>query len=79
MVHPEDTPRQRDIAFNISEIAKHHLRIASAIEAFWGHAECGEYLHSLILSGSDNSGNTRVGFKADVMAALLNLTVLNSG
>ena len=58
-------------------ITKHHERIAKAIDTFWGHRDCMEYLQKLIMSGGDGAGKTRVGFKAEVLTALINLTNLH--
>ena len=58
-------------------VAEHHIRIALAIEKFWGHHDCVEYIQQLILSGGDKEGRARVGFKTEVLSALINLVALH--
>ena len=58
-------------------IAEHHVRIALAIEKFWGHRDCVEYLQKLIMSGGHQDGQSRVGFKSEVVSALINLAALH--
>lgn len=70
-------PRQVRIDREMAVMQEHHPRIAKAIELFWGHKECAEYLQKLILSGGDGFGNARVGFKREVLTALINLTALD--
>jgi hypothetical protein len=36
-----------------------------------------EYLQKLILDGGDGFGHARIGFRSDVMAALINLISLH--
>lgn len=73
-----ERPLQARIDNEMAIIALHHARIAMAIEKFWGHRDCVEYLQTLVLSGGDNDGRTRVGFKAEVMSALINLMSLHT-
>lgn len=72
-----ERPLQARIDYEMAIIAEHHVRIALAIEKFWGHRDCVEYIQTLILSGGDNQGKHRVGFKADVLSALINLVALH--
>lgn len=72
-----ERPLQARIDAEMAVIAEHHIRIALAIEKFWGHRDCVEYLRTLILSGGDNSGKARVGFKSEVLSALINLAALH--
>lgn len=58
-------------------ITKHHERIAKSIQMFWGHKDCVEYIQQLILSGGDGFGQTRIGFKREVVAALMSLIELH--
>ena len=58
-------------------IRAHHERIAKAIEVFWGHRDCVESLQQLVLSGGDGVGKARIGFKREVVSALINLTTLH--
>ena len=72
-----ELPRQVGIDQAMAVIAKHHVRIAKAIEMFWGTRDCVEYIQKLVMSGGDGFGNARVGFKPEVVAALLSLTTLH--
>ena len=58
-------------------IARHHERIAKAITVFWGTRDCVEYIQKLVLSGGDGFGNARIGFKPEVVSALLSLISLH--
>lgn len=70
-------PMQVRIEREMAVIHEHHPRIGKAIALFWGHSECAEYLQKLILSGGDGFGNARVGFRREVLTALINLTGLD--
>ncbi len=72
-----EQPQQVQIDHNMEIIRTHHPRIASAIEMFWGHKDCVEYLQQLILSGGDGVGRARVGFKQEVVEALMHLITLH--
>ena len=72
-----ELPRQVGIDSAMAVVAKHHARIAHAIELFWGTRDCVEYIQKLVLSGGDGFGNARVGFKPEVVAALLSLSTLH--
>ena len=54
-----------------------HPRIVAAIEKFWGHRDCVEYLQKLILSGGHQDGQSRAGFKSEVLTALMNLAAMH--
>jgi hypothetical protein len=58
-------------------ISAHHERVAKAIEVFWGHRDCVAYLQQLMLNGGDGIGRARIGFKREVLSALINLTALH--
>ena len=73
----QELPRQVQIDHEMGIIRAHHARIASAIEMFWGHKDCVEYLQQLILSGGDGVGRARVGFKQEVITALMRLISLH--
>jgi hypothetical protein len=73
----EELPRQVRIDRSIAVIATHHERIANAIKLFWGHKECTDLLQKLILDGGDGFGKARVGFKLEVLSALINLSALH--
>lgn len=73
-----ERPLQARIDHEMSIIAEHHVRIALAIEKFWGHRDCVEYIRTLILNGGYSAGaGNRVGFKTDVISALINLVALH--
>ena len=72
-----ERPRQVRIDHEMAIISAHHERIFKAIKVFWGHKDCVEYLQNLILSGGDGFDKMRVGFKRDVLSALINLIALH--
>jgi hypothetical protein len=73
-----EMPRQYRVDKEMEVINQYHPRIAKAIQTFWGHQDCVEYLQTLVLKGYDSSGNSRVGFKPEVMSALINLASLHT-
>lgn len=73
----EEYPRLARIDHEMAIVRQHHERVAKAIEVFWGHKDCVEYLQQLILSGGDGVGKARIGFKREVLSALINLTTLH--
>jgi hypothetical protein len=72
-----EIPLQARIDREMTIIARYHDRIVKSIRVFWGHRDCEEYLHKLITSGGDGLGNTRVGFRNEVMSALINLLAIH--
>lgn len=72
-----ELPRQVGIENAMAIVAKHHERIAKAITVFWGTRDCVEYIEKLVLSGGDGFGNARVGFKPEVVSALMSLISLH--
>ena len=72
-----ELPLEARIDHEIAVIAEHHERIAKSIRIFWGHRDCVEYLEKLVLSGGDGAGKTRIGFRLEVIAALINLTTMH--
>ena len=72
-----ELPRQVGIDLAMEVIAKRHIRIAKAIETFWGTRDCVEYIQKLIMSGGDGFGNARVGFKPEVVSAMMSLISLH--
>ncbi len=72
-----EIPRQARIDREMVIITRHHERIAKAINVFWGHRDCTEYLQKLIMSGGDGVGKARVGFKSEVLTALMQLSELH--
>lgn len=72
-----ELPRQVGIDTAMAVVAKHHARIANAVQMFWGTRDCVEYIQKLVMSGGDGFGNARVGFKPEVVQALLSLMSLH--
>ena len=72
-----EIPKQARIDREMAIVNYHHARIGKAIDIFWGHQDCVEYLQKLIMSGGDGFGKARVGFKSEVVAALINLANLH--
>ena len=58
-------------------LERDHKRIHAAIDMMWGRKECSAYIQNLVMSGGDGMGNSREGFKMEVVAALLILGDLN--
>ena len=74
----DELPRQFRIDQAMEVVTRHHPRIAQAIRTFWGHRDCVEYLQTLILKGGYSDGLTnRVGFKDEVLSALMRLASLH--
>ena len=71
-----ERPLQARVAMEMALIGEHHLRVAQAIDSFWGHKDCVAYIESLILSGY-KQGEKRLGFKPEVLTALMTLAELH--
>lgn len=72
-----ERPLQARIDSEMAIVNQYHPRIVAAIEKFWGHRDCVEYLQKLILSGGHQDGQNRVGFKSEVLTALMNLAAMH--
>ena len=72
-----ELPLQVGIDNALDLIGRRHERIANAIKVFWGTRDCIEYIEKLVMSGGDGFGNTRVGFKPEVVSALMSLISLH--
>jgi hypothetical protein len=72
-----ELPREVGIENAVAIIAQHHKRIAKAITVFWGTRDCVEYIEKLVLSGGDGLGRARIGFKPEVVSALMSLISLH--
>ena len=73
----EELPRQVGIDYALDIIEQRHERIGRAIKLFWGTRDCVEYIQKLVLNGGDGLGKARVGFKPEVVSALLSLINLH--
>ena len=71
-----ELPREVGIDRTMAVVAKHHERIAKVIQLFWGTRDCVEYIQKLVMSG-DEPGRPRIGFKPEVIAALMYLITLH--
>ena len=72
-----ELPTQVGIDMAMAVIDKHHERIGNAIRMFWGTRDCVEYMEKLVLSGGDGFGHARVGFKPEVVTALMSLITMH--
>jgi hypothetical protein len=71
-----ERPLQARVDVELALIAERHIRIALAIENFWGHRDCLDYIQNLVLSGY-KEGEKRLGFKPEVVTALMTLVELH--
>lgn len=69
--------RQGRIDRQIALIDQHHAHIAKGLRLIWGHKECVEYMNKLVISGGDGAGKTRIGFRDEVLSALMDLNSLH--
>ena len=72
-----ELPRQVGIDNALAVIDKHHERIGKSIRIFWGSKDCVGYIENLVMSGGDGLGKTRIGFKPEVVTALMSLITLH--
>lgn len=72
-----ELPREVGIAHAMAIVEQHHQRIAQALTMFWGTRDCVEYIQKLVMSGGDGLGKARVGFKPEVVSALLSLASMH--
>ena len=66
--------RQGRIDRQIALIDQHHAHIAKGLSLIWGSKECVEYMNKLVLNGGDGAGKTRIGFRDEVVSALMDLS-----
>lgn len=69
--------KQQRIDRQIAIIEQFHPHIAKGLTLMWGYKECVEYMEKLVLSGGDGAGRSRVGFRVEVLSALMDLTSLH--
>ena len=72
-----ELPAQVGIDIAMAVVDKYHARIGDAIRIFWGSRDCVEYMQKLVLSGGDGFGQSRVGFKPEVVTALMSLITMH--
>jgi len=68
---------QEEKEYALEVIRAHHARIATALQSTWGFHECGDYLQRLVFDGSDPVDLRRVGFKPEVLNAIMVLLRLH--
>jgi hypothetical protein len=73
-----ELPVQVGIDMAMALIDTHHAHIGKAIRVFWGSRDCVEYMQKLVLSGGDGLGHARVGFKPEVVTALMSLVTIHN-
>lgn len=62
----------------LAQIAQCHPKIAQAIDNSWGQAACVDYLQQLVFDGYDHADKrSRVGFKTEVISAMMTLMTLH--
>jgi hypothetical protein len=71
-----ELPLLARVDVELALIAQRHPRIAQAIDSFWGHRDCVDFLQDLVLSGY-REGEKRMGFKPEVVEALITLVDLH--
>lgn len=71
-----ELPSSVRIENELAIIAARHPRIADSIRVFWGHRDCIDYIRNLIMSGY-HDGKARVGFKPEIITALMTLIGLH--
>jgi hypothetical protein len=71
-----ERPLKARVDVELALVAERHPRVAHAIETFWGHKDCVDYIQSLVLNGY-KEGEHRLGFKPEVVSALMTLVELH--
>jgi hypothetical protein len=71
-----ERPLQARVDMQMAVVGSRHTRVALAIEKFWGHPDCVTYIEELILGGY-KEGEKRMGFKPEVVTALMTLIELH--
>jgi hypothetical protein len=73
----EEIPLQARIDRQMAIICLRHERTAKTIKMFWGRRDCIDYIQTLVLNRGYGSGETRVDFRQEAMAALIALVELH--
>lgn len=69
--------KQQRIDRLIARIDQYHPHIAKGLRLMWGYKECVEYMEKLVVSGGDGVGKNRIGFRVEVLSALMDLISLH--
>jgi hypothetical protein len=72
-----EQPKQARIDRQLGVIAEQHEHIVKIIHVLWGHKECLDYIKQLVFDGGDGVGRSRIGFKREVLSALIDLSNLH--
>ena len=72
-----EQPKQARIDHQLAMIGEQHEHIVKIIRILWGHKECLDYIKQLVFDGGDGVGRSRVGFKQEILAALIDLSNLH--
>lgn len=73
----EDYSRNVRFDKHLATVRTYHERVAKGIVIFWGYPDCGEYLRTLLVNGCEDTGYARMGFRAEVLSALMHLLELH--
>jgi hypothetical protein len=72
-----ERPQQARIDHQLAVIMEQHEHIVKIIQVLWGHKECLDYIKQLVFDGGDGVGRSRIGFKQEVLSALMDLSNLH--
>jgi len=72
-----EQPKRKRIDHQLGVIREQHEHIVKIILVLWGHQECLEYIRQLVFDGGDGVGRSRIGFKREVLSALIDLSNLH--
>ena len=72
-----EQPKQARLDHQLEVIRAQHEHIVKIIRVLWGHKECLDYIKQLVFDGGDGVGRNRVGFKQEVLSALMDLSNLH--
>jgi hypothetical protein len=72
-----ELPAAERMGMALGVLESQHKRIFTAITTIWGHKECSRYMQGLIMNGGEGTGRDRIGFKPEVLSALMTLDLLH--
>lgn len=72
-----EQPKQARIDHQLAMIGAQHEHIVRIIRVLWGHKECLDYIKQLVFDGGDGVGRNRIGFRQEVLTALMDLSNLH--